>query len=154
MNTMKSRTESYRSTKPRRPVTRGARGRRRGGSTGGGNGWLIWIGVTLAGFVLLFVVKLFNKSRDDQDVKAEMIKVVHHFPNYSQYGSYYDELVERCHAEAFEAAYSLGGRHEAASLDAKIYLINISSRMAGIAQREGKQDVADLLWEFNRAIKQ
>jgi hypothetical protein len=113
---------------------------------------MAWLGGTAVIFVVVLGLKYMNKSQDNVDVKKEMIEVVHRFPNYSQYGSYYDGLVDRCHAQAFESAYSLGGKRQAPQLNVQKYLSDISRRMASIAQSDGKSEVAAMLTDFNQSV--
>lgn len=138
-----------RNLQPRKPLRRRYGGPKKQGS----NSWMWWVGGIAASLLLTLGIKLFNKSRDDLEVKQEMIQVVHEFPNYSSNANYYDGLVERYHQQAFAAAYSMGGRHTRAKLDAKLYLVQISGMMANKASSDGKTDVAQALTYFNQAIR-
>jgi hypothetical protein len=141
----------------RAPSTRATRQiapRRAGGSRSkGSNNWMWWVGGVVLSLTISLVFKLSNKSTDDKEVRGEMIEVVHDFPDYAENSSYYTQLIDRYHHEAFEAAYSMGGRHTAAKIDAKLYLVQISSRMAAKASADGKSSVAKTLMTFNQGIQ-
>ncbi len=128
---------------------------RRGASGSGksSNSWMWWVGGIALSLVITLVIKLSNKSQDDTQVRSEMIQVVHGFPDYADNASYYTELVDRYHHDAFEATYSMGGRHTAADIDANSYLIQISSRMATKASADGKTSVAKTLTTFNQVLR-
>lgn len=111
--------------------------------------WLGGIGVSM---VLTLIFSLSNKSSDDASVRKEMHDVVQAFPNYSGNASYYDALVDRCHHDAFEAAYTMSGRRTRAKLDVGVYLAQISDRMARTASAEGHADIADTLRSFHDRI--
>ena len=103
------------------PATRATRRvpRRGGGGSGkGSNNWMWWVGGAVVSLLITFAFKLSNKSTDDTQVRKEMIQVVHSFPDYSENSSYYNQLVDRYHHDAFEAAYTMGGRRSSGKLDA------------------------------------
>lgn len=143
----------------RTPATRATtRVPRRGGRSSGKSGkssntWMWWVGGIALSLIISLVVGLSNKSSDDKQVRKEMIEVVQDFPDYSENSSYYIQLVDRYHHEAFEAAYSMSGRRTSAKLDSKLYLIQISSRMANKASSDGKASVAQTLTIFNQWMK-
>jgi hypothetical protein len=112
-----------------------------------------WVGGVVLSLTISLVFKLSNKSSDDKEVRNEMIELVHDFPDYAENSSYYTQLIDRYHHEAFEAAYSLGGRRTAAKIDAKLYLVQISSRMAAKASADGKSSVAKTLTIFNQGMQ-
>ena len=124
------------------------------GSSGkSSNAWMWWVGGIALSLIITLVIKLSNKSTDDTQVRGEMIQVVRQFPDYADNSRYYTELVDRFHHEAFEAAYSMGGRHTAADIDAKAYLVQISGRMATKASTDGNKSVAATLTTFNRLLR-
>jgi hypothetical protein len=138
------------------PATRATRRttRRGGGGSGGkSNSWMWWVGGIAVSVIISLVLKFSTKSDDDRLVRKEMIQVVQEFPDYAEHSSYYTQLVDRYHKEAFEAAYTMGGRRTSAKIDAKAYLIQISSRMAVKAASDGKASVAETLQAFNLFIK-
>ena len=138
------------------PATRATRrtARRGGGGSGGkSNTWMWWVGGIAVSVIISLVLKFSTKSDDDRQVRKEMIQVVQDFPDYAENSSYYTQLVDRYHKEAFEAAYTMGGRRTSAKIDAKAYLIQISSRMASKAASDGKASVAETLQAFNLFIK-
>lgn len=110
---------------------------------------LSWIG----GFILLSLlglgIRFCNKSVDNTDVRQEMHQVVAKFENYSKHGQYYDSLVDSCHDQAFENAYTIGGRRRANTLNEKAYLIEIMALMATKARNEGNMEVATSLDFFH-----
>lgn len=110
--------------------------------SGGIPPWAWWIiGVIVLGLVSLGI-RLASKSSDDGKIKGEMLELVQRAPGYKANSSYYQELVERCHSEAFEAAYTLGGRHQGNKFDDRQYLSIITEKMAKLAKREGHDDLA------------
>lgn len=141
----------------RAPVTRATRRvpRRGGGAATGksSNNWMWWVGGIGLSLIISLVIGLSNKSSDDKEARRQMIEVVQDFPDYSENSSYYTQLVDRFHHEAFEAAYSMSGRRKSAKLDGKAYLIQISSRMAAKATADGKATVAATLMVFNAWMK-
>jgi hypothetical protein len=146
-------TSRTRKTLATRPVAR--RAPRRGASGGGkgSNTWMWWAGGIALSIVISLVLKLSHKANDDTEVRGEMIQVVHGFPDYADNSAYYGELVDRYHHDAFDAAYSMGGRRSSASIDAKAYLIQISARMATKAAADGKKSVAETLTRFNTLLR-
>lgn len=112
-----------------------------------------WVGGIAISVIISLVLKFSTKSSDDKEVRGAMIVVTQGFPDYSENSTYYTKLVDRCHHDAFEAAYSMGARRTAAKLDAKLYLIQISSRMASKATADGKSSVAETLTTFNEAMR-
>ena len=113
-----------------------------------------WVGAIVVSTLISLIFKLSNKSHDDVDVRGQMIDIVHEFPNYSSNAAYYTDLVDRYHHQAFEDAYSMGGRHTGAQLDAKVYLVKISALMARKATSDGKTEIAKTLTVFNQALQQ
>ena len=141
------------------PATRATRRvpRRGGGGNSKGskssNTWMWWVGGIGLSLIISLVIGLSNKSSDDRQVRKEMIEVIQTFPDYSENSAYYTQLVDRYHKEAFEAAYSMSGRRKSAKLDEKVYLAQISSRMAAKAASDGKASVATTLQTFHAFIK-
>ena len=117
------------------------------------NTWLWWAGGIGVSLIISLVVKFSNKSSDDTHVREEMFQVVRTFPDYANHAKYYTELVDRYHHEAFEAAYSMGGRRQSAKLDSEAYLTQISQRMASKAAADGNSSVATTLSAFNQALR-
>lgn len=128
-------------------------GGRSGGKRGSNTTWMWWVGGIVLSLLITGVVKFSGKSSDDKQVRKEMIVFVQNFHDYDQNSSYYTQLVDRYHHEAFEAAYSMGARRTSAKLDVKLYLIQISSRMAAKASADGKSSVAETLSTFNEALR-
>ena len=123
------------------------RQRRRSGAddSGGANGWMrhiLWLVLLIP---IGFGLRMCTKADDDKAVRSEMLDVVRQFPDYPGNSSYYQALVSHNHQQAFENAYTLGGHHQSNSLDAKRYLIDISSLMAAEAERDGKREIAESL---------
>ena len=112
-----------------------------------------WVGGIAISVIISLVLKFSTKSSDDKEVRGAMISLIHEFPDYSENSAYYTKLVDRCHHDAFEAAYSMGGRRTAAKLDVKLYLIQVSSRMASKASADGKASVAATLTTFNQVMR-
>lgn len=123
-------------------------------SSGGPNKTLLWVGGLVLLGVIGFGMKFYFKSNADADVRQQMIALVHEFDNYSENAAYYDRLVDQYHREAFEAAYDMGSRRRSAKLNAKAYLLQISSRMAAKAEADGKADVAASLEGFHDALQE
>ncbi len=111
-----------------------------------------WVGGIALSMVISLVAGFSYKSSDDAAVKAEMITVLHDFPDYSQNAAYYEGLVAACHHQAFEAAYHMGGRRRNTALDSKKYLVQISSLMAARASADGHSDVAATLNKFQGMV--
>ncbi len=135
-------------------VPRRAGRRRSGGSGGKRDTWMYWVGGIALSLVVTLAFKMSHKSSDDGQVRREMIEVVQTFPDYAENAGYYTDLVDRYHHQAFEAAYSMGGRRRAATIDAKAYLAQISRRMADKASADGRTSVASTLNTFNQAIRE
>ena len=112
-----------------------------------------WVGGIAVSVLISLVLKFSTKSSDDKVVRGAMIALIQEFPDYSENSTYYTKLVDRCHHDAFEAAYSMGGRRTAAKLDVKLDLIQVSSRMASKASADGKASVAATLTTFNQVIR-
>jgi hypothetical protein len=146
-------TRSTRSAPATRATRRVPRRGGGGGSSKGSNTWMWWVGGIGLSLIISLVIGLSNKSSDDKQAREDMIKVTQTFPDYSENSQYYTQLVDRFHKEAFEAAYSMGGRRKSAKLDGKAYLIQISSRMATKAAADGKPTVAETLRVFHAFIK-
>ncbi|MBA3686477.1 MAG: hypothetical protein H0W72_14745 [Planctomycetes bacterium] len=148
-----ARTRTVRRTRPAQRTARTVRKVRRT-SGGSGHAWMWWAGGLALSLIISLTIKLANKSTDDAQVRSEMHQVVQDFPNYRDHATYYDGLVERYHHQAFEAAYSMGGKRRAPTLNEKTYLATISSLMADKASADGKSEVATMLTTFNRAIRE
>lgn len=146
-------TRSTRSAPATRATRRVPRRGGGGGSSKGSNTWMWWVGGIGLSLIISLVIGLSNKSSDDKLVRKEMIAVIKTFPDYSENSTYYTQLVDRYHKEAFEAAYSMSGRRTSAKLDEKAYLVQISSRMAAKATSDGKASVATTLQTFHAFIK-
>lgn len=113
-----------------------------------------WVGGIAVSVLISLVLKFSTKSSDDKEVRGAMIVVMgNEFADYSENSAYYTKLLDRCHHDAFEAAYSMGGRRTAAKLDVKLYLIQVSSRMASKASADGKASVAATLTTFNQVMR-
>ena len=87
-------------------------------------GWIVLIIVVFVGF------KLWNWRSDSADVLADMKEVIARLDVDEADAEYLDELLEREHSVAFEAAYDTGSRRRGASFDEEKYLAGVLERMA------------------------
>lgn len=130
------------SARPTGRQTRSARPRHPGG---GGAKVFGSIGGVVAVLFLTFGLRLCNKSGDDSRIKSEMQAVLHDIPNYQARASDYERMLDRFHHDAFEQAYSLGGRRKSNTFDDKRYIHLICARMAEDASSRGDNESANYL---------
>ncbi len=90
-------------------------------------------------------VKLSDRSRADSAVLAEMQQLIQELDAYDANAEYMDELLQREHTYALAAAYAMGTRRQAASLDHMKYFERLLDGMIEDAGFERKPEVADEL---------
>lgn len=91
---------------------------------------------------LVVGLKVFNKGRDGDTIRAEAYELMTSLPDYSAHASFFEEAFPRAHKAAFEEAYSMGGRRKGASLDESAYLSVLFSSLARQARAGGEPDLA------------
>lgn len=134
---------------PKRGGARSAPARPLQPQESGGKAFLKGLAIKAGGFVVVIMVligvKFCNMSSDSSDVEKEARQLVATFPGYSEHKAYYNRLLDRFHASAFNAAYDMGGRRRGSSFDANRYVASLLSKMANQARRDGKEEVGAIL---------
>ena len=100
---------------------------------------------SVGGFILVlllgFGLRLYTKSDDSQDVLREIHVGIKSLPGYEKNATYIDQHVDQHHAEVFDHAYRMGGRHSSAKFDLSLYLQEMVSKLRDDAKRDGKVDL-------------
>ncbi len=90
-------------------------------------------------------LKLYNKGEAASGIRGEAQEIIQQASGYHKDTGYFDSLLDRHHPTAFDQAYTIGGRHTAASFDDSKYLQSVYSLMIQQAENDGRQEVADSL---------
>lgn len=137
------RRNAARTTVKRGTTSRIGRTRTREKPSSGEKGWLRWVIISFVLFpVLAFGLKYLYKSSDNKEVLVQAHQLIATLPEYRANSAYLDSLVDKCHATAFEKAYTIGGRRRANTLNEQEYLRTLLTEMAGMARQDGRQDLS------------
>jgi hypothetical protein len=105
-------------------------------------------------FVVIAVVvgmKMHGKSKASAEVREQALSFVASAPGYSASKESYVDLFAEYHSDAFNQAYSMGGRYSSATFDWKNYKAFLLALMAREAKSEGKEQIASELTAFSKA---
>lgn len=103
-------------------------------------GWLL-IGAVI---VIGVYMKMSNMSETDESIKADIVAFVQDLDCYADNAAALDEMCEIAHDEAFDAAYSIGGRRSSGSLNGEKYINGFVDSMTEQARsRQLDQSVID-----------
>ena len=102
----------------------------------------IWIVVALA---VIFGLKFYNRGNDEKDVLAEMKAVIVEMGLPADDTTYLHGVVERVHPDAFDAAYSMGSRRRAATLDEQKYIQEVFKGMIRACTGDNKHHLIEPL---------
>lgn len=108
-------------------------------------GFLVLVAIAVA-------VKLSVRSDADAEVKKLMHGAVTNLDSYSAEGQYLDDLVDREHTAAFDASFSMGGRHSRSKIDMAKYFTNILEAMQRDCRKDGKPKVAEELAALEKVL--
>ena len=86
-------------------------------------------------------------------MRKEAHDAIKALPCYAANGPYLDGLVDKFHAQAFDASYTMGGRRRSSKFDEKLYLRTLLSNMSGQARADGKAELADDLRDASAGIR-
>jgi hypothetical protein len=102
-------------------------------------GWLL-VGAVIIGGVYM---KMSNKSEANENIKTDIIGIVHDMDCYSDNAEKLDQMCEIAHTTAFESAYSIGGRRTSSSFDDQKYINGFVDSM--VAQANS--------WRMDQSVK-
>ncbi len=101
-------------------------------------------GVVLALLIVggLIGWRFYNKGESGNDILDQIKLVVAECPSYEKNKDYFDYITEKAHEEAFDRAYTMGGRRRAATFDEGKYLIEVFAVMIDLANADKATAVA------------
>ena len=101
---------------------------------------------SIIGFVILVIIglgiRLIGKSSDSNDIRQQMHDIIKQSAAYSGNESYIDAKIDEHHAEVFDHAYRMAGRHSSSKFNADEYIREMLSVISEDAKRDGKNLLA------------
>lgn len=109
------------------------------------------------GFVVVIVLavglKFYNRGSDDKQVLADMKEILSGLDLSEEDSAYVNDIVEREHKRAFDAAYSMGGRRRAAKLDEDKYIDEVFNGLILRCNADRKAELADTLRNAHQVLR-
>jgi len=110
----------------------------------------------LAGIIVIVALviglKMWNRGSSDKQVLADTKQLLGHLDVTAEERTYLEGALDRVHAKAFDAAYSLGGRRRGAKLDEKKYLDQVFGALFRECRDNGKAELADKVGHMHNAL--
>jgi hypothetical protein len=103
------------------------------------------VGGVIVVIVILVGLKFWHRSDDSAEILADMKEVIAQLNVDEADAKYLEQMLEREHQRAFDAAYDMGGRRRRATFDEKQYLVQVLGAMAKQCDRDRSPEIADKL---------
>lgn len=111
-------------------------------------------GVLLAVVIIsVGVYSRFNRKNEAEgEVHGQMQEMISKLPEYPANREYLDELLKREHHNAFEAAFTMGGRRTRSKFDWNKYTTTLMDRMCGQCAKDKKKELAVSLRSLEKIL--
>lgn len=110
------------------------------------------IGIFVVVVIVAVGFKFWRRGNLGAEELAKMKTIIAKLPIYQSEGELLDEMVERHHGSAFDAAYEVGGRRMADTFDESRYFGNLVTRMMAEADQRKKTEVVTALKQLKDAV--